>query len=247
MKVMIVDDEKLARNRLRQLVSSILVDPDIREAGHGGDALASISRDRPDLVLLDIRMPVMDGIETAMHLSAMDSPPAVIFTTAYDDHALEAFEVNAVDYLLKPIRRDRLATAIERVRPLVRERVDGLRHGSGTGSHRTHISVQLRGQILLIPIRDVAYFSADNKYVRVRTHNEEYLIEDSLVSLEKEFAQAFLRIHRNALAAVDHIRGIDRQPSGRWQVRFNDIDDTLEVSRRHTANVRRWLRGDDGD
>jgi two-component system response regulator AlgR len=197
---------------------------------------------KPNCLLMDIRMPVMDGLEAATHLMSMDTPPAVIFTTAYDQHALEAFEVNAVDYLLKPIRKDRLASALQKARRVTLRQLRQLNKAQDEPAARTHISVHMRGQINLIPVQDIIYFMADSKYVTVRTATESHLIEDSLVSLEEEFGERFLRIHRNALVAAPFIRGIEKQPSGRWRVLLKGIDDKLDVSRRHTPAVRRWTR-----
>lgn len=243
MKILIVDDEKLARERLKQLVSSLLPNPELVEAGNGREALFAVNASHPDLVLMDIRMPVMDGLESAMHLSHMDNPPSVIFTTAYDQHAVAAFEVNAVDYLLKPIRRERLETALGKVSQWSTQQLQNIRDQDELGGARSHISVQLRGQITVIPVAEIVYFMADNKYVRVRTATERHFIEDSLVNLEQEFEDRFLRIHRNAIASIAHIRAMEKQPSGRWHLRLKDVDETLEVSRRHTAGVRNWIRG----
>jgi two-component system response regulator AlgR len=242
MKILIVDDEKLARVRLRELIMKIGGHAVVGEAINGSDAIDKVMELHPDVLLMDIRMPVMDGLEAAMHLTSLEDPPNVIFTTAYDEHALEAFEVNAVDYLLKPIRKERLATALERARAVDLQQLKDINRAQDEPSARTHISVQLRGRISLIPVRDIIYFMADSKYVTVRTPAERHLIEDSLVSLEEEFGEHFLRIHRNALVATDYIRGIEKQPSGRWQVLLKDINDKLDVSRRHTAQVRRWAR-----
>jgi two-component system response regulator AlgR len=242
MKILIVDDEKLARVRLRELIMKIGGHAVVGEAINGSDAIDKVMELHPDVLLMDIRMPVMDGLEAAMHLTSLEDPPNVIFTTAYDEHALEAFEVNAVDYLLKPIRKERLATALERARAVNLQQLKDINRAQDEPRSRTHISVQLRGRISLIPVRDIIYFMADSKYVTVRTPAERHLIEDSLVSLEEEFGEHFLRIHRNALVATDFIRGIEKQPSGRWQVLLKDINDKLDVSRRHTAQVRRWAR-----
>lgn len=243
MKVLIVDDEKLARERLKQLVCGLVADPELFEATNGREALFAVNASHPDLVLMDIRMPVMDGLESAMHLSHMDNPPSVIFTTAYDQHAVAAFEVNAVDYLLKPIRKDRLETALGKVSTVSSQQIRQIRNEQEMSSPRSHISVQLRGQITVIPVSEIAYFMADNKYVRVCTPAERHYVEDSLVSLELEFEDKFLRIHRNAIVSIAHIRGMEKQPSGRWHVKLKDIDETLEVSRRHTAAVRSWIKG----
>ncbi len=242
MKILVVDDEKLARARMRELIEKDGEHSIVGEAMNGNEAIEKTMDLKPECVLMDIRMPVMDGLEAAMHLQSLDTPPAVIFTTAYDQHALEAFEVNAVDYLLKPIRKDRLSSALQKAKQVSLKQLRELNRAQGEPSSRTHISVHMRGQITLIPVQDIVYFMADNKYVTVRTVNEQHLVEDSLVSLEEEFADRFLRIHRNALVAVDYIRGIEKQPSGRWRVLLREIDDKLDVSRRHTPEVRRWTR-----
>ncbi|NOZ10536.1 MAG: response regulator transcription factor [Gammaproteobacteria bacterium] len=242
MKILIVDDEKLARVRLRELIQKIGGHNIVGEAINGSDAIEKTMKYAPDVLLMDIRMPVMDGLEASMHLASMESPPSVIFTTAYDEHALEAFEVNAVDYLLKPIRKERLAMALDKVHSLTLNQLREVNRAQEEPSSRSHISVHLRGRINLIPVQDIIYFQADAKYVTVRTATEQHLIEDSLVSLEEEFEEMFLRIHRNALAATAYIRGIEKHPSGRWQVLFQHIDDRLDVSRRHTAGVRRWVK-----
>jgi two-component system response regulator AlgR len=166
----------------------------------------------------------------------------VIFTTAYDQHALDAFEVNAVDYLLKPIRKDRLANALTKAHKLTAKQIQEINQARKESPARTHISVHLRGNIRLVPVPDIVFFLADSKYVVVRTAVEEHLIEDSLVNLETEFAERFLRIHRNALVATQFIKGIEKSPSGSWQVTLKNLDKKLDVSRRHTASVRRWAR-----
>jgi two-component system response regulator AlgR len=241
-RILIVDDEKLARDRLRELLSDIGGYDVIGEAMNGNEAVEKAAELNPDILLMDIRMPGMDGLEAAMHLSGMESPPSVIFTTAYDQHALDAFEVNAVDYLLKPIRRDRLANALGKARKLTAKQLHELNQARPEPPTRTHISVHLRGNIRLVPVPEIVYFLADSKYVAVRTGAEEHLIEDSLVNLEREFADKFLRIHRNALVSTAYIKGIEKSPSGTWQVTLKGIDRRLDVSRRHAAAVRRWAR-----
>ncbi len=243
MKILIVDDEKLARDRLRQLVGALAPEHEIFEAANGREALFAVNDAQPDLVLMDIRMPVMDGLESAMHLSHLDDPPAVIFTTAFDQHAVAAFEVNAVDYLLKPIRRDRLATALAKVSTVTTQQLRRVKEEPDMGAPRSHVSVQLRGQITVIPVNEVIYFMAENKYVKVRTAAERHYIEDSLVSLEEEFRDQFLRVHRNAIVSIAHIRGMERSDAGRWHLRLKDTEEMLEVSRRHSAAVRDWIRG----
>ncbi len=243
MRVLIVDDEKLARDRLRELLNEIGGHTVVGEAMNGNEAVERTTGLNPDVLLMDIRMPGMDGLEAAMHLMGMENPPSVIFTTAYDQHALHAFEVNAVDYLLKPIRKDRLAGAMDKAHKLTLKQLRDINEAQDQPNARTHISVHLRGNIRLVPVQEILYFMADSKYVTVRTTTEEHLIEDSLVNLEKEFGEKmFLRIHRNALVATGFIKGIEKSPAGTWQVTLTGLDKKLDVSRRHAASVRRWAR-----
>jgi two-component system response regulator AlgR len=223
MRVLIVDDEKLARDRLRELLNEIGGHVVVGEGMNGNEAVEKAAELNPDVVLMDIRMPGMDGLEAAMHLMGMENPPMVIFTTAYDQHALHAFEVNAVDYLLKPIRKDRLAAALEKAKKLTLQQLQEINQAQESPQARTHISVHLRGNIRLVPVQEILYFMADSKYVTVRTTSEEHLIEDSLINLEEEFGEkVFLRIHR--------------------QVALSGLEKKLDVSRRHAAAVRRWAR-----
>ena len=243
MRVLIVDDEKLARDRLRELLNEIGGHTIVGEAMNGNEAIERTMELNPDVLLMDIRMPGMDGLEAAIHLMGMESPPSVIFTTAYDQHALNAFEVNAVDYLLKPIRKDRLAGALDKAQKLTLQQLRDVNEAQDQPNARTHISVHLRGNIRLVPVQEILYFMADSKYVTVRTAAEEHLIEDSLVNLEKEFGdKIFLRIHRNALVATAFIKGIEKSPAGTWQVSLKGLEKKLDVSRRHAASVRRWAR-----
>jgi len=242
MRILIVDDEKLARDRLRELVNDIGGHTVIGEGRNGNEAVEKASELNPDILLMDIRMPGMDGLEAAMHLMGMENPPSVIFTTAYDQHALDAFEVNAVDYLLKPIRKDRLANALIKARKLTQKQLQEINEAREEAPSRTHISVHMRGNIRLVPVADICYFLADSKYVVIRTLEEEHLIEDSLVNLEKEFGERFLRIHRNALVARTYVNAIEKDTSGAWQVKIKGVDKKLDVSRRHAASVRRWAR-----
>lgn len=242
MRILIVDDEKLARDRLRELLNDIGGYNVVGEAMNGSEAIEKTGELNPDLLLMDIRMPGMDGLEAATHLLGMENPPSVIFTTAYDQHALDAFEVNAVDYLLKPIRKDRLANSLVKARKLTQKQIDEIKEARNEPTARTHISVHMRGNIRLVPVPEIIFFLADSKYVVVKTAEDEHLIEDSLVNLEKEFGDMFLRIHRNALVATRFIKGIEKSPSGTWRVTLEHTDRKLDVSRRHTASVRRWAR-----
>ncbi len=242
MKCLIVDDEALARERLRRMLQELAGVETCAEAANGRQALELAAAAAPEVVLLDIRMPGMDGLETARHLAGLQHPPAVIFTTAYGDHALEAFEAQAVDYLLKPIHPERLQQALKKARHLSRAQLDGLQQGEAGAGRRTHICASSRGNLQLIPVDEVLYFQADNKYVTVRSAGDQVLIEESLKSLEQEFGDRFMRIHRNALVAVSAIRGLEKDAHGRACVVLHGVDDCLEVSRRMLPEVRRRLK-----
>lgn len=231
-RIVIADDEAPARNRLRELLGDMDGIEIAGEARNGSEALALAESSQANLMLLDIRMPQMDGIEAAGHLQKLSTPPAVIFTTAYDAYALQAFDMNAVDYLLKPIRLERLQTAINKARALLPAQLEALRP---LQQKRSHFSVSERGKVLLIPVEQVIYLRAELKYTTVRTAAREYLIEESLVSLEEELQDDFVRLHRNCLANRHHIRGYEKtEQDGEWHwaVLFNDIAETVAVSRR---------------
>jgi two-component system response regulator AlgR len=240
-KVLVVDDEPPARTRLRGLLAEIGGVEVAGEAGSGLAALELASTDPPDLVLLDVRMPGMDGLEVARHLSRLPSPPAVIFTTAYESHALSAFEVCAVDYLLKPVRRERLAEALARARQMTRTRAHDL--PSEPGAARTHVSATQQGRLRVVPIAEVRYFLADQKYVSAGFPGGELLLEESLRQLEEELGGHFLRVHRNALVALAHVEALERDDDGLHRVRLRGVSSRLAVSRRLLALVRQRLRG----
>jgi two-component system response regulator AlgR len=243
MRIVVVDDEPPARARLRGLLKEIGGHEVVAEAAHGAEALAAVDRTQAELLLLDIRMPGMDGLEVASHLATLPEPPAVIFTTAYDAHALAAIEANAVDYLLKPIRRERLIAALGRAMTLTRAQVASLQSAdAGAVSARTHISATLHGGLRLVPIAEVRYFRAEHKYVTARYPDGELVIEDPLTALEEEFRGRFIRVHRNALVAASHVRALERDTHGHYRVDFDGIDEPVEVSRRLVSQVRRELR-----
>lgn len=240
MKIIIADDEAPARTRLRRLVDEIAGHEVVGEAGNGREALLQAEQQHPDLLLLDIRMPGMDGLEAARHLAALENPPAVVFTTAYGDHALEAFAAHAVDYLLKPIRKERLEAALTQVRKLNRAQL-ALLSGGTVPAARSHICARVRGDLQLVPLGDVRYFLADQKYITVRHGAGALLIEESLKSLEQEFAGRFVRVHRNALAALAHVSGLTRDAQGLVQLQLRGVPECLEVSRRHLRELRKIL------
>lgn len=242
MRVLIVDDEPPARDRLRSLIEEADACECVGEAGNGQDAIALVTRLTPDVVLMDIRMPGMDGVEAARHLGTLDQPPAIIFTTAYDEYALRAFETQAAGYLLKPVRREKLTEALARAARLTKPQLAAIAATSNS-RRRTHLSVRVRNELRLIPIEDVLYFLADQKYVTVRHRGGEDLIEESLKSLEEEFAPDFVRIHRNTLVAPRHMAAIERGADGQYSVRLRDLPDALQVSRRLASDLLKRFRG----
>ncbi len=247
LRVLIVDDEEPARNRMRDLLADVhpavpvaIVD----DVASGREALRRVEGGGIDVVLLDVRMPGMDGIEVAQHLQKLESPPAVIFTTAYDAYAIQAFDLHAVDYLLKPIRAARLQEALARAAQNYLPKAEVLRELQQ--APRTCLSAAERGKVYLIPIEDVRYLRAELKYVTVRTAQREYLIEESLTRLEQEFGVRFVRVHRNCLVARAAIRGFERTGTdageGSWQVVLADLDERIPVSRRQQHVVRELAR-----
>ncbi|GGJ97677.1 LytR/AlgR family response regulator transcription factor [Luteimonas terricola] len=241
MKVVIADDEPLARERLRTLLAAHADIDVVAEAGDGRTALQACAEHEPDLVLLDIAMPGIDGLEAARHLAAFEPRPAVVFCTAYDAHALSAFDAAAVDYLVKPVRPERLEAALERVRTFTAGLERGRGEG-GAGKRRTHLCARLRGSLRLIPIEDVHYLQAEEKYVVVHHARGEDLIEESLKSLEEEFGDRFLRIHRNCLVARHELVELRRDPEGHVHAILRHGAQPLEVSRRCAAPLREMLR-----
>lgn len=239
MKILIVDDEKPARERLKDLVLEVDAGYELLEAANGLDALRITEEEQPDVVMLDIRMPIMDGLEAAQHMALLTPPPAVVFTTAYDEHALKAFDTNAIDYLLKPIRLERLQTALDRARVIQRARLTAVQ---GTSQMRTHIGAIIQGKLQLIPVREIRYFKAEQKYVTVYWPGHEALIDDSLRVIEEEFGGLFLRVHRNALVAVAHIESLEKGDDGTYLVSLRDTPEKLPVSRRLGREVKQRLK-----
>lgn len=241
MKVLIVDDEAPARDRLNHMLSSIDSMETSGQASNGLEAVRMVQDSHPDVVLMDIRMPGMDGLEAARHLSEMEEPPAIIFTTAYSEHALEAYDANAVDYLVKPIRQEKLEKSLAKARKLTKAQIAALNiETNNTG--RSHICARIRGNLELIPVDEIVYFQADQKYITVRHLGGEVLIEDALKNLEQEFEDRLIRIHRNALVSTQYVTGMEKNIDGRFVVTFKEIDDKLEISRRHVAEVRKFLK-----
>ncbi|KRA17433.1 MULTISPECIES: LytTR family DNA-binding domain-containing protein [unclassified Lysobacter] len=240
MRIVIADDEPLARERLRALLAEQHGVEVVAEAADGQHALHACAEHQPDLVLLDIAMPGIDGLEAARHLAAFEPRPAVVFCTAYDAHALSAFEAEAIDYLVKPVRAERLSAALERVRTFAAGRERG--GEVAPGQRRTHLCARLRGSLRLIPIEDVHYLHAEEKYVIVHHARGEDLIEESLKSLEDEFGERFVRIHRNCLVARHEIVELKRCPDGHVQAVLRHGKQPLEVSRRCVSALRETLK-----
>ncbi len=240
MKVLIADDEAPARGRLAALLAAAGAEYEVvAQAANGAEVLDLCGQQQVDLVLLDIRMPGMDGIQAALNLAERPNPPAVIFVTAYDQHALAAFEANAIDYLLKPVRPDRLLRALDKASALNPDQQSAL---AQTGAF---FSASYRGGMLRIPASDVIFLRADSKYVEVWHPQGVALTEESLRTVEERLPGLFLRVHRNALVAPGRLRELRKGPEGQLQLFLHGSDEPVEVSRRHAPEVRRILRGPD--
>jgi len=242
-RILVADDEAPARSRLRDLLDDcraefplVLVD----EARNGREALEIVHREKVDIVLLDIRMPGMDGMEAARHLAGLARPPAIIFTTAFDAYALKAFEVNAIDYLLKPIRAGRLLAALRKARAAV---PGPAALAAAATQPRKHLCIPERGRIHLVAVAEVLYLRAEQKYVTVRTAGGEFLLEESLTRLEEEFGPVFVRIHRNCLVAREAIAGFERhadESESGWTAVIRGTGERLAVSRRQQHVVKEF-------
>ena len=239
LNILIADDEAPARNRMRDLLSDIEHVAVVAEAKNGKEAIDLALQTKPDLMLLDIRMPVMDGIEAAQHAQKIEPKPHIIFTTAFDAYAIKAFDLNAIDYLLKPIRLERLQTAINKAHALKPAQIAALKPLQKT---RTHLSIHERGRVLLVPIETIIYLRAELKYITVRTAEREYLIEESLTNLEAEFGERFIRLHRNCLVAPPFIAGYEKRLNqdneAQWVALLKGINETVTISRRQQQLVR---------
>ncbi len=245
MKILIADDEQPARTRLRHLLqqsgSAVEV---VGEAENGDQVLEMCQHLQPDVVLLDIRMPGKNGLQVCKQLSAFSRPPAVILVTAYDEHALQAFDAHAIDYVLKPVHQQRLDAALRKA--IFFQSAQQLNtennNTTKTDSKRTHVSVKDRGTVYLVPVSEIIYFKAEQKYVIIRTATLELLSSESLKNLEQEFDGLFMRVHRNSLVAIQFIASLEKQSDGKCFIHFNTIADVIEISRRHLAKARHWLK-----
>lgn len=241
-RILIVDDEAPARSRLRHLLADIAAEFPHRIVGEAGDGVAALeilATHSADIALVDIRMPRMDGIELAQQLAGQPQPPAIVFLTAYDEFALKAFELSAADYLLKPARAPRLLDALKKARRLIPG--DDLLKALAPTS-RTRLRVVERGRVILVPVDEVLYLRAEQKYITARTVEREYLIEESLAHLESEFVSRFVRIHRNCLVATDAVSGLVREGDGgeeaHWALCLRQVPEHLAVSRRQWPQVK---------
>jgi two-component system response regulator AlgR len=229
---------------LRRLLGEVGDCEVVAEAANGEEALNYCGELRPDVVLLDVRMPGLSGIQVARHIDTLEEPPAVIFTTAYDQYAVEAFETEAVGYLLKPVRKEKLAHALRHAGRISPSRLVKIGESARIEHRREQICARLGEQLRLIPISEIYYFLADQKYVTVKHKGGESLIDESLKSLAEEFASDFVRIHRNAFVAEKQISAVERTDAGQYIVRIRDCGDVLEVSRRHASELLRRIRGE---
>lgn len=247
MRVLVVDDEAPARERLQQILEELDGYTCAGLAANGDEALRLVASERPDIVLLDIRMPGLSGIEVAHHLNALERSPAVVFTTAYDEYAIEAFEARAVGYILKPVRRNRLEWALEQASRLAPATLADIGRAEGIDAARQHLCARRHGELRLIPVDDIHYLEAEQKYVTVHHRGGEDLIDEPLKSLETEFADRFVRIHRSILVAIRSVDRVERDAEGRSQVILRedsqDGGKALIISRRHVADAKRRLQG----
>lgn len=240
MKILIVDDEQLARERLQRHLLELDSSYELIQAENGLVALEQSKQHSPDIVLLDIRMPGMDGIETATKLSTLDIPPAIIFTTAYDEYALDAFDTHAIAYLLKPIRKEKLDKALQAAKRLNKVQLQNIQPEKSETQDK-HLSVRIHSGLRKIELDDIFYFQAEQKYVTVKYRHGEVLIEESLKSLEARFSETFIRIHRNALISKQQLIAIRKDQQGHYLTELKDVDEKIEVSRRHVTAVRKFL------
>ncbi len=246
MKVLLVDDEALARDRLRRMLDELNGYEVIGEATNGEEAVRQHCELQPDIILMDIRMPGMDGLQAARHIANSDTPPAVVFCTAYDEYAINAFDSQAEGYLLKPASREKLAKALSNASRVNQAQVTGLaaelRGVIPNSEQRTHVSARTHNGIELLEVECIRAFIADSKYVSAIYDKGEILIDDTLKELETEFSTCFLRIHRNALVATAYIERLERCSDGGSTIRLQGVSIKPQVSRRHLPGVRQVIK-----
>jgi len=239
LNVMLVDDEALARARLRRMLEAEADYQVVAEACNGEQAIEQAAQHAPDIILMDIRMPGVDGLQAAQQLGQIENPPAIIFCTAYDEYAISAFDVQAVGYVLKPVRRPALLDALCRAQRLSRVQLNVLHSETPERPEtRAHLSVSTTAGLELLPLDNISHFRADHKYVMAYCAGREHVVDESLKVLEQDFEPRFLRIHRNCLVSVVYIEAILRTKTGQSQVRLRGIDKPLTVSRRHLSQVK---------
>ncbi len=243
MDILICDDEPLAVERLSRLVSQ-LGHHVVATAQHGKQALELVQIYEPDVVLLDIQMPEMDGLSCAQQLSQLNPMPAVIFCTAYDEHALQAIQSQAQGYLLKPIAKAELQHVLDNVTKLNQAQMSIIekKEVMEEKNQRQQIAAKTYRGLELIPIENIYYFLADQKYVTVRHKHGSVLIDETLKDLEIEFSSKFIRIHRNALISLDYLDGLELIAAGQYQVRCRELEEKLAVSRRHLPLLRERMQ-----
>jgi len=243
MKILIADDERPARTRLRQLLQRSDLDVEVvGEVDNGDQVLELCEVLMPDVVLLDIRMPGKTGMEICKQLSTLNQAPAVIIVTAYNQHALQAFDAHAVDYVLKPVDQQRLNAALHKAAIFRAAHQLVISQRLVMNNRRTHITVTDRDIVYRVPVSEINYFKAEQKYVVIRTDKLELLSTESLKNLEVEFAENLTRVHRNALVANQFIASLEKHSDSKYYVHFTHIDDVIEISRRHRTKVRHWLK-----
>lgn len=251
MKILVVDDEKLARERLIRLIEKSGQHQVLGEAADGRTAIAQVEKCQPDIVLLDIRMPGMDGLEAARHIMTLENPPAIIFCTAYGEHALEAFQTQAIGYLLKPVKSEQLDNALNAAAKLNRAQLLHIANTPASAqttadnasrpAARQHISARTRHGLVLVPVADVRCFITDHKYVTAYHTGGELLIDDTLKDLEEEFGEHFVRVHRNALVSLKHIEGMEKAPLGYYSLHIQGTTIRPVISRRRVTELRQQL------
>jgi two-component system response regulator AlgR len=242
MDILIVDDELLARQRLTRMVEKINVVERVLEAENAQQAMLMITEEDPDLVLLDIRMPGKDGLTLAHEISNLDDPPAIVFCTAYDSHAIDAFGTSAIGYLLKPVKAEQLIQVLEKAHKLNKIQRAAAKEKADNTSQRQHINAKTHRGMELIPIKDIRYFIADQKYVTVHHTHGEHLLDETLKELQDEFSGRFIRIHRNALVSKQHIEALERDTQGQFYLRLSNIEKRPLVSRRHVCDIKELLK-----
>ena len=244
LRVMVVDDEPLARGRLKRMLEPETAYQVVAEAGNGEQAIARVAQYAPDIILMDISMPGTDGLQAAQQLAQQKNPPAIIFCTAYDEYAINAFDVQAVGYVLKPVRKPVLLEALARAQKLSRVQVNALlpEQQTSPSAQREHIYVTTPAGMELLAVQDISHFRADQKYVMAYCDGRERIVDEPLKVLEMEFGETLLRIHRNCLVSVAYIEAIQRTKTGQSQLRLRNVGEPQDVSRRHLAQLKEVMK-----